>query len=167
MNSNSSEWTAIEPLLDEAMEALDPPDRTAILLRYFEDKSLREVGKLLGTSENAAQKRVSRALDQLREFFSKRGLAVGVGVGRHHFRQCRSIRPRRFESGDFDHRSPFRGVGSNCRNDRNYKNTCYDNYTESTYRRDSGRRSRHGPLRDAARIRPPKSDTDPRAAIVS
>jgi RNA polymerase sigma factor (sigma-70 family) len=79
MNSNSSEWTAIEPLLDEAMEALDPPDRTAILLRYFEDKSLREVGQALGTSEDAAQKRVSRALDQLREFFSKRGRAVGVG----------------------------------------------------------------------------------------
>jgi RNA polymerase sigma factor (sigma-70 family) len=66
MNSNSSEWTEIEPLLDEAMEALDSPDRTAVLLRYFEDKSLREVGKLLGTSEDAAQKRVSRALDHLR-----------------------------------------------------------------------------------------------------
>jgi RNA polymerase sigma factor (sigma-70 family) len=79
MNSTSSEWTAIEPLLDEAMEALDPPDRTAILLRYFEDKSLREVGRTLGTSEDAAQKRVSRALDQLREFFSKRGRAVGTG----------------------------------------------------------------------------------------
>jgi RNA polymerase sigma factor (sigma-70 family) len=78
MNSNSSEWTAIEPLLDEAMEALAPPDRAAILLRYFEDKSLREVGKLLGTSEDAAQKRVSRALDQLRAFFSKRGRAVSV-----------------------------------------------------------------------------------------
>src|SRR5580704_16172726 len=34
MNSNSSDWTVIEPLLDEAMETLDPPDRTAILLRY-------------------------------------------------------------------------------------------------------------------------------------
>jgi RNA polymerase sigma factor (sigma-70 family) len=79
MNTSSSEWTAIEPLLDEAMETLDPPDRTAILLRYFEDKSLREVGLSLGTSEDAAQKRVSRALDQLREFFSKRGRAVGVG----------------------------------------------------------------------------------------
>ena len=79
MNSNPSEWTAIEPLLDEAMEALDPPDCTAILLRYFEDKSLREVGRALGTSEDAAQKRVSRALDQLREFLSKRGRAVGVG----------------------------------------------------------------------------------------
>jgi len=79
MNANTSEWMAIEPLLDEAMEALDPPDRTAILLRYFEEKSLREVGQALGTSEDAAQKRVSRALDQLREFFSKRGRAVGVG----------------------------------------------------------------------------------------
>jgi RNA polymerase sigma factor (sigma-70 family) len=79
LNSNSSEWTAIEPLLDEAMEALDPPDRTAILLRYFEDKSLREIGRALGTSEDAAQKRVSRALDQLRECFSKRGRTVGVG----------------------------------------------------------------------------------------
>jgi RNA polymerase sigma factor (sigma-70 family) len=80
MNPNSPEWTVIEPLLDEAMEALDPPDRTAILLRYFEDKSLREVGQTLGTSEDAAQKRVSRALDQMREFFSRRGRAIGVGA---------------------------------------------------------------------------------------
>jgi RNA polymerase sigma factor (sigma-70 family) len=78
-NSNSSEWTAIEPLLDEAMESLDQSDRTAILLRFFEDKSLREVGQTLGTSEDAAQKRVSRALDLLREYFSKRGRAVAAG----------------------------------------------------------------------------------------
>jgi RNA polymerase sigma factor (sigma-70 family) len=79
MNANSSEWTAIEPLLDEAMESLDQSDRTAILLRFFEDKSLREVGQTLGTSEDAAQKRVSRALDLLREYFSKRGRAVAAG----------------------------------------------------------------------------------------
>jgi RNA polymerase sigma factor (sigma-70 family) len=79
MNANSSEWTAIEPLLDEAMEALDPPDRTAILLRFFKNKSLREVGQTLGTSEDAAQKRVSRALELLREYFSKRGRSVAVG----------------------------------------------------------------------------------------
>lgn len=78
LSSSPSEWTAIEPLLDEAMESLDPPDRTAILLRYFEDKSLREVGETLGTSEDAAQKRVSRALEQLREFFSKRGQTVAI-----------------------------------------------------------------------------------------
>lgn len=78
MKSNSSEWPQVEPLLDEAMEALAETDRSAILLRYFENKSLREVGRMLGTSDDAAQKRVSRALEQLRAFFSKRGVAVGA-----------------------------------------------------------------------------------------
>src|SRR5688572_29574286 len=55
MNATASDWTHIEPLLDEAMHALDDTDRTAVLLRYFENKSLREVGATLGTSENAAR----------------------------------------------------------------------------------------------------------------
>ncbi len=72
------DWTHIAPLLEDAMEALDETDRAAILLRYFENKSLREVGQSLGTSDDAAQKRVSRAVERLREFFSKRGVAVGA-----------------------------------------------------------------------------------------
>src|SRR5205809_5781278 len=47
MNPTSSDWTLVEPLLEEAMEALDEKDRGAILLRYFENKSLREVGQVL------------------------------------------------------------------------------------------------------------------------
>ena len=66
----------IEPLLDEAIASLSETDRRVILLRFFEDRSLREVGRAMGASEDAAQKRVSRALAQLREFFSKRGLAI-------------------------------------------------------------------------------------------
>ena len=79
MNSGSSDWSLIEPLLDEGMETLDETDRSAILLRYFENKSLREVGATLGTSDDAAQKRVSRAVERLREFFAKRGVTVGAG----------------------------------------------------------------------------------------
>jgi RNA polymerase sigma factor (sigma-70 family) len=78
MNANATDWTQIEPLLDEAMHALDDTDRAAVLLRYFEKKSLREVGATLGTSEEAAQKRVSRAVERLREFFAKRGVTVGA-----------------------------------------------------------------------------------------
>jgi RNA polymerase sigma factor (sigma-70 family) len=78
MNATAEDWTQIEPLLDEAMEALDTTDRTAVLLRYFENQSFREVGERLGTSDDAAQKRVSRAVERLREFFSKRGVAVGA-----------------------------------------------------------------------------------------
>ena len=76
MNSPSPEWPRVEPLLDEAMESLDADARSAVLLRYFENKSLREVGQALGTSDDTAQKRVSRAVDQLRAFFLKRGVAV-------------------------------------------------------------------------------------------
>ena len=54
MNATASDWTQIGPLLDDAMAALDETDRTAILLRYFESKNLREVGTALGTSDDAA-----------------------------------------------------------------------------------------------------------------
>jgi hypothetical protein len=61
------------------MNALDDGDRTAVLLRYFENKSFREVGEMLSTSEEAARKRLSRTIDRLREFFTKRGVTVEAG----------------------------------------------------------------------------------------
>jgi RNA polymerase sigma factor (sigma-70 family) len=76
LDTDSADWAKIEPLLDEAMEQLDDLDRSAILLRFFEDKSLREVGQILGTSEDAARKRISRAVEQLRVCFSASGVAV-------------------------------------------------------------------------------------------
>lgn len=69
-------WSRIAPHLDHALAELPDPDRTALLLRYFERKTAREIGTRLGTSEDAAQKRVSRALDRLRTVFVARGLAV-------------------------------------------------------------------------------------------
>ena len=78
MNATTADWAHIEPILDEAMAELDETDRAAVLLRYFENKSLREVGATLGTSDDAAQKRVSRAVERLREFFAKRGITVGT-----------------------------------------------------------------------------------------
>ncbi len=79
MNATANDWTQIAPLLDDAMAALDETDRSAVLLRYFENKSLREVGEALGASEDAAQKRVSRAVEKLREFFSQEKITVGAG----------------------------------------------------------------------------------------
>jgi len=78
INATVADWTHIEPMLDEAMHALDETDRTVVLLRYFENKSLRDVGATLGTSENTAQKRLGRAVERLREFFAKRGITVGA-----------------------------------------------------------------------------------------
>lgn len=76
MNSSSTEWSEIEPLLDDAVQSLDDDDRNAILLRYFANKSLREIGETLGASENAAQKRLTRAIDRLTQFFTRRGIRV-------------------------------------------------------------------------------------------
>ena len=81
MKTDPSLWPQIEPLLDEALATLSETDRQAILLRYIANKSLHEVGDTLGTSDDAAQKRVSRALDQLRAIFVRRGIAVtAVGL---------------------------------------------------------------------------------------
>ena len=78
MNATAEDWTHIEPLLDDAMDALEETDRLAVLLRYFQNKPLREVGQAIGGTEDAAQKRVSRAVERLREFFAKRGVTVGT-----------------------------------------------------------------------------------------
>lgn len=78
MDTPSAEWRDLEPLLDEAMQSLDEMDRGAILLRYFENKSLREVGDAFGMSENAAQKRLGRAMERLHDFFNKRGASIGT-----------------------------------------------------------------------------------------
>jgi RNA polymerase sigma factor (sigma-70 family) len=78
MNSTSSDWVQVEPLLDEAIAKLNEAERSAIIVRYFENKNLREVGQAFGISEDAAQKRVSRALERLRLLLGKRGLAVSA-----------------------------------------------------------------------------------------
>jgi RNA polymerase sigma factor (sigma-70 family) len=79
MNAPVTDWTQIGPLLDAAMGSLEDPDRTVVLLRYFENKSLREIGAAIGTSEDAAQKRAGRAITRLREFFARRGVMVTEG----------------------------------------------------------------------------------------
>lgn len=75
--NTSPAWPDIEPMVDEALDDLAEQDRNAVVLRFFENQNLREVGEQLGISEDAARKRVSRALDHMREFFIKRGITLG------------------------------------------------------------------------------------------
>ncbi len=73
-------WEQIAPLVDEALVSLNEADRNALTLRFFEHKSFREIATLMRISEDAAQKRVSRALDRLRHLFAKRGVLLGSAV---------------------------------------------------------------------------------------
>jgi RNA polymerase sigma factor (sigma-70 family) len=70
----------LQPVLDAALAELSETDRDAVVLRFLAGHSLAEVGTALGTGEDAAQKRVSRALEKLREAFRRRGANVGGGV---------------------------------------------------------------------------------------
>jgi endo-1,4-beta-xylanase len=68
-------WSRIAPLLDSAVAGLREKDRQAILLRFYEGRNLRDVGLALGASEDAAERRVNRALEKLRKFFTKHGVS--------------------------------------------------------------------------------------------
>ena len=69
-------WDQLAPHLDQAVAALTEADRSAVLLRFYERMSLREVGERLGVSEEAAKKRVSRAVERMREFLGRRGVRL-------------------------------------------------------------------------------------------
>ncbi len=81
LNENPSaepRWSEIKPVLDEAMAELPDADRDALLLRFFKERDFRSVGEALGVSDDAAQKRVSRALEKLRDIFARRGVTISA-----------------------------------------------------------------------------------------
>ena len=73
--SENQLWERIAPLLDTAVADLNEQDRRAIVLRFYEGRNLREVGVALGANEEAARKRVNRAVEKLQKFFQKNGVA--------------------------------------------------------------------------------------------
>lgn len=67
-------WAELAPLLDEGMASLGETDRNALALRFFENKTAQEIARRLNVNEEAAQKRLTRALEKLRNFFARRGV---------------------------------------------------------------------------------------------
>ena len=77
----------VGPSLDEALAKLREKDRSAVTMRFLQGMSMREVGVAMGISEEAAQKRVVRAVEKLRGFFARRGVtmqtaAIASGLSR-------------------------------------------------------------------------------------
>src|SRR5580704_4500736 len=79
-NQSQDEFARIAPLLDDAINQLGDRDRAAIVLRFFEHRDLRAVGEMLGSNEDAAQKRVARAVEKLRGHFARRGIVASAVV---------------------------------------------------------------------------------------
>jgi RNA polymerase sigma factor (sigma-70 family) len=75
-NEADSTWERLTPHLNDALDSLSAADRELLLIRYFGNKSHREVAEALGVSEETARKRLSRAVERLREIFARRGVVV-------------------------------------------------------------------------------------------
>src|SRR5262249_51845393 len=71
-------WEEVAPLLDAALASLGAKDQHAVLLRFFANRSFGEIGQALGGNENAARVRVVRAVEKLRGYFRKRGVAISA-----------------------------------------------------------------------------------------
>jgi RNA polymerase sigma factor (sigma-70 family) len=76
--STSRSHDELMPLLDAAIARLPRGDRDAVVLRFFEGKSFREVGQALQVTENAARQRVLRAVGKLRSRIAGAGVALSV-----------------------------------------------------------------------------------------
>ncbi len=70
------DWDRLAPYLDEALQALGAAGRDALVLRFFQGRDLKSVAQALSTNEDAAQKRVTRALDRLHSRLTKRGVSL-------------------------------------------------------------------------------------------
>jgi RNA polymerase sigma factor (sigma-70 family) len=71
-------WEELQPHLAGALDSLSSADREAVLLRFFQNASHRDVAAALGTSEDGARMRVDRALNKLRRFFTNKGVALSA-----------------------------------------------------------------------------------------
>ena len=79
LHESADPWTHLAPALDDAVSQLNARDREAIVLRFFERHDLRAIGAALGASDDAVQKRITRALEKLHRILVKRGATLSVG----------------------------------------------------------------------------------------
>jgi hypothetical protein len=73
-------WQQLAPRLDDALNELGETDRAALVLRFFENKTAREMAEALRMKEDAVQKRVTRALEKLRTRLLKHGVTLTTTV---------------------------------------------------------------------------------------
>jgi RNA polymerase sigma factor (sigma-70 family) len=79
-DNSGADFSLIAPILDEAINELSDADRTAILLRFFEQRDFRTVGESLGSNEDAARMRVNRALEKLQPLLKHRGVTTSAAA---------------------------------------------------------------------------------------
>jgi RNA polymerase sigma factor (sigma-70 family) len=85
---STADWERLRPLLDGALDSLGERDREAVLLRFFEGRSFGAIASTLRLSEDAARRRVERALRTLETALARKGVrstatALGLILASH------------------------------------------------------------------------------------
>jgi hypothetical protein len=103
-------WEQIAPLLDMAMDSLSERDRNVLVLRFFEEKTLAQVGLTIGSTEDAARMTVNRALEKLRTAFARSGLKLTAAAiaGARWQTRCKRLPPDFVQA--FPPLQPFPGL---------------------------------------------------------
>ncbi len=79
-SADEADWARLRPAIDDAIVELGKEDREAVVLRFFGQRSFGEVGAAIHVSEEAARKRVDRALEKLRSILARRGVTSTVAA---------------------------------------------------------------------------------------
>ena len=72
--NDPDDWRQIEPVVDQLLGKLNARDRDVLLLRFFQERSLKEIGAMIGSGESGASQRISRALEKLRRALARKGI---------------------------------------------------------------------------------------------
>jgi RNA polymerase sigma factor (sigma-70 family) len=77
-SDSQADWEQVAPEIDRALDRLNRTDRDALVLRYFSQSSFAAIGAALGSNEDTARKRVTRALAKLRSLLERRGVTTSA-----------------------------------------------------------------------------------------
>ncbi len=78
--SHGDIWDQAALFIDDALDRLGDLERGAVLLHYFQNKRLRDVGPMLGMNEDAAEKCANRAIKKLQKFLAKRNVPIPLAA---------------------------------------------------------------------------------------
>ncbi len=79
-SSQNDQWNNALPVLDEVIDHLPQSDRMMLVMRFFEGRNYREIGTLVGKSEEASRKQIKRALEKLSASLQRKGIVASVAV---------------------------------------------------------------------------------------
>ena len=158
MNATATDWMDIEPLLDEAMDALEETDRAAILLRYSRTNPSASSATASASATMPRKSGSAGLWTGLREFFSKHGVAVGAsGLAARHLRQCCPSRARWSGRHYFDRRRLAGTAVQASTALAATKTVAMTTIAKDPHCRGPRRRRRHGNLSSAPELQPARS----------